>query len=347
MKKLLAIVVFILTLVGCANQTLEEDKEIETPKVEEKDQDLDEEEKIAETPQFDEVSFDMLIPDGSTAMALTHFKSTMPNLGDHVKYTISSYTEGSDALADAFTSETSQVIVAPTNLGATLYQQGVPYQLVASLVWGDLYLISQESLNFDDLAGKKITTFGEGSTPDIVLQCILKEKGLLDSVEIEYLPSVADVQARFASGETEIALFAEPSLSVLKTTMDHVNVVMDFQEQWRELYGGNSYPQVSLFVHKDLIENHQEVIEPLLAQIDAGISFANESTEEMANEAIQIGFEMPENSIIESIPQSNLMFKTAENACVEVDSYLKKLYEFNPETVGGSLPNEDFYYFVN
>ena len=93
MKKLLAIVVFILTLVGCANQTLEEDKEIETPKVEEKDQDLDEEEKIAETPQFDEVSFDMLIPDGSTAMALTHFKSTMPNLGDHVKYTISSYTE--------------------------------------------------------------------------------------------------------------------------------------------------------------------------------------------------------------------------------------------------------------
>ena len=78
-------------------------------------------------------------------------------------------------------------------------------------MWGNLYLISQEELNFDDLAGKKITAFGQGSTPDIVLQCILKEKGLLDSVEIEYLPSVADVQSMFAAGETDLAVIAEPS----------------------------------------------------------------------------------------------------------------------------------------
>ncbi|RXD24957.1 ABC transporter substrate-binding protein, partial [Acinetobacter baumannii] len=72
-----------------------------------------------------------------------------------------------------------------------------------------------------------------GSTPDIVLQTVLKEKGLLDSVEIEYLNSVTDVQSMFAAGEIEIAVIAEPSLSVLKTKVENANLVADFQEEWR------------------------------------------------------------------------------------------------------------------
>ena len=38
------------------------------------------------------------------------------------------------------------------------------------------------------------------------------------------------------------------------------------------------------------------------------------------------------------------MFKTAEEAKEEIELYLQKLYEFDVNTVGGSLPNEDFYY---
>ena len=346
MKKFLAIFLLLFGIVGCANQTVDENKKDETK--EKVDQQTEnEEQNIETTPQFENVSFDMLVPSGSTAMAMAHFKATAPSLGDHVEYTVSPYTQGSDALAAAFTSGSSQVIVAPTNLGATLYQKEVPYQLVATLVWGNLYLISQEELNFDDLAGKKITAFGQGSTPDIVLQCILKEKGLLDSVEIEYLPSVADVQSMFAAGETDLAVIAEPSLSVLKTKSENVNVVVDFQQQWEEIYGVSSYPQASLFVHKDLIENHKEVIEPLLAQVEASVSFANESTDEMAKEAIQTGLEMPENIIVQSTPQSNLRFKTAADSKKEIEVYLKKLFEFNPATIGGSMPDDDFYYFAN
>ena len=259
-------------------------------------------------------------------------------------YSVNPYVQGSDPLVASFTSETSQVIVAPTNLGATLYQKEVPYQLVATLVWGNLYLISNEELTFDDLSGRKITAFGQGSTPDIVLQTILKEKGLLDSVEIEYLASVSDVQSMFAAGEIDVAVIAEPSLSVLKTKVDEVNVVVDFQEQWGELYGVTSYPQASLFVHQDLIENHSEVIEPLLAQIETSVDFANQSPTEMAKEAIETGLEIPEPIIAASTPNSHLIFKTAEEAKEEIQLYLEKLYEFDPKTVGGALPNDDFYY---
>ena len=347
MKRFLAIFIFILGLVGCANEDQQSETPLTTtPEVVEQNQTNDSGEEIKLTPQFDPISFDMLVPSGSTAMALAHLVATTPQLGDHVTYTVQPYVQGSDPLVAAFTSETSQVIVAPTNLGATLYQKELPYQLVATLVWGNLYLISNEELTFDDLAGRKITAFGQGSTPDIVLQTILDEKGILDSVEVEYLASVSDVQSMFAAGEIDVAVIAEPSLSVLKTKIENVNVVVDFQEQWGELYGVTSYPQASLFVHKDLIENHPEVIEPLLAQVETSVKFANQSPAEMAKEANETGLEMPEPIITASAPNSNLMFKTAEEAKEEIELYLEKLYEFDPKTVGGALPEDEFYYLI-
>lgn len=343
MKRILVMFLLMIGLVGCSN----EENPSETPPIQEPE--VVEEDLIEDpstTPQFDSVSFDILVPSGSTAMTLAHFASVKPELGSHVTYTVQPYVQGSDPLVAAFTSETAQVIVAPTNLGATLYQKDVPYQLVATLVWGNLYLISNEELSFDDLGGRKITAFGQGSTPDIVLQTILKEKGLLDSVEIEYLASVSDVQSMFVAGEIDVAVIAEPSLSVLKTKGENVNIVTDFQEQWGELYGVTSYPQASLFVHKDLIQNHSEVIEPLLAQVEASVEFANNSPADMAKEAIETGLEIPEAIITASTPNSHLIFKTAEEAKDEIELYLQKLYDFDAKTVGGALPEDDFYYFV-
>ncbi len=343
MKKLWVVFILMFGLIGCAN----EEESIETPPVttpENVQQEPVEEQEPKTTLQFDPVSFEILVPSGSTAMTLAHLSANQPSLGDHVTYSVQPYVQGSDPLVAAFTSETAQVIVAPTNLGATLYQKEVPYQLVATLVWGNLYLISNENLTFDDLEGRKITAFGQGSTPDIVLRTILKEKGLLDKVEIEYLASVADVQAMYAAGETDIAVIAEPSLSVLKTKVENMNVVVDFQQSWGELYGVTSYPQASLFIHKDLIENHQEVIEPLLAQVEASVEFANQSPKEMANEAIKTGLDMPQAIIEAAVPQSHLIFKTAEEAKEEIELYLQKLYEFDAKIVGEALPDDNFYY---
>ena len=306
---------------------------------------MTEESKVEEEAAVTEdISINILTPSGSTAMGLAHLASQLPSLAEGIDCVVEPYVQGSDALLAAFTSETANVIVAPTNLGATLYQKGAPYQLAATLVWGNLYLVSDEALTLEELSGKTITAFGQGSTPDIVLQTVLKEKGLLDSVEIEYLNSVADVQSMFVASEIDVAVIAEPSLTVLKTKVDNVHTVADFQQEWGSLYDVTSYPQASLFVHTDLINNYPEVVESLLAQVEASVNFANESPQQMAIEAINTGMDMPEAVIIDSTPNSNLIFKTAAVAKDEIHLYLEKLYNFEPKMVGGDLPDDNFYY---
>lgn len=343
MKNIWIIFILIVGLTGCAN----EEKPSESPKVispKVVKEEIVEKEVPKISSQFDPVSFTILVPSEATAMSLAHLAAIKPSLGNHVSYEIQPYIKESNELVSAFTSEAAEVIMAPTNLGAIVYQEQVPYQLVATLGWGNLYLISDETLTIDELAGRKITAFEEGSTSDFVLQMFLKEKGLLNQVEIEYLSSASDVQARYEAGETNLVVISEPFLSTLNKKVEATNVIVDFQKVYREWYGGTSYPQASLFIHKNLIENHQEVIEPLLAQIEASIEFANESPDEMAAELVKMGFDLPQHIARDVVFNSNLMFKTAEEAKEEIELYLQKLYEFDVNTVGGSLPNEDFYY---
>lgn len=343
MKNIWIIFILIVGLMGCAN----EEKPIESPKTISSEA-IKEEVVQQKVPKlfspFDPVSFNILVPSEVKAISIAHLATTKPNLGEHVSYSISSGVEESDSLVSAFTAETAEVIMAPTNLGAIVYQKQVPYQLVATLAWGNLYLISDETLTIDELAGRKITAFGEDSTSDFILQMILREKGVLDQVEIEYLPSTFDVEAMYEAGETNLAVISEPSFSTLNKNVEETNVIVDFQKVYSECYGKTSYPQTSLFIHKDLIENHQEVIEPLLAQIEASIEFANTSPDEVADELITIGFDLPKDIAREVVLNSNLMFKTAEEAKEEIELYLQKLYELDVNIVGGDLPNEDFYY---
>lgn len=343
-KKIVMMSLFILFLglVGCSSN-VESDGEVKEGEttVPEETTEIKEESEVEEA---NDVQVKLLVPSGSTAMSLAHLIFEKPTLGDGVEFEVEPYVQGSDPLLAAFTSETANVILAPTNLGATLYQKDVPYQLAATLVWGNLFLVGTEALTLDDLAGKTITAFGQGSTPDIVLQSILKEKGLLDSVTIEYLSSVADVQSMFAAGEIDLAVIAEPSLTVLKNKVENVQTIADFQLEWANLYGGSSYPQASLFIHKDLIENHPEIVESLLAQVETSINFANEHPDEMAKQAIETGLDMPETVIAASTPNSNLLFKSGSEAKEEIQLYLEKLFEFEPKTIGGSLPDDDFYY---
>ncbi|MBQ4163578.1 MAG: ABC transporter substrate-binding protein, partial [Turicibacter sp.] len=90
MKRVLSIFILILGLVGCANEKeANEVPSVQEPEVIEQEPIQEEEPTI--TPQFEDVSFDILVPSGSTAMSVAHFATTKPELGDHVTYSVNPY----------------------------------------------------------------------------------------------------------------------------------------------------------------------------------------------------------------------------------------------------------------
>lgn len=45
-----------------------------------------------------------------------------------------------------------------------------------------------------------------------------------------------------------------------------------------------------------------------------------------------------------ALTNSSLRFQTAQQAQKDIEAYFKILLEIAPESLGGALPNEDFYY---
>jgi NitT/TauT family transport system substrate-binding protein len=294
--------------------------------------------------QKEEVSFKVIAPIGTPALAQTYIQSTLPSLGEHVTYEIETIS-GTDPLVAAFTSGSHDIIYAPTNLGAKLISTGLEYKFAGTVVWGNLYLATTGLDNFTlaDLEGKEIVAFGQNATPDVVLQTVLNNFEFTVAPTIRYVDSVTTAQAELLQDNSKIVLMAEPALSVLglPTKIGEELDVLSLQEEWKNVTGTSSYPMAGIFVKSSL---NQEVVDAYLSQVEISISEANTDPAKIATMSDQLGYGLPVPVVTNAIPRSNLQFVNALDSRKALEEYFGYIMDLNSALIGGSLPSDDFYY---
>ena len=298
--------------------------------------------------QREPIELSVMIPFGSPALSLAQFlinensQSESFSMGENATYK-TEMVNGADPLVVAFTSQSHDVIIAPTNLGAKFYSTGIPYIYCGAVVYGNLYLASMEPLNsLADLENMEIVAFSQNSTPDVVLLTILNESGMADKVTIRYVGSVSEAQGELLAGTAQAALLAEPILSVTKTKAD-ISII-DLQDEWAQLTGMQSYPQAGIYIKSDLIQSNPEVVEMFLSLIKLSISQTNADPAATAASLEAIEFGLPAKIIESAIPYSHLVFESAADSRDSLEFYYGKIMDLNPALVGGSLPDDEFYY---
>jgi NitT/TauT family transport system substrate-binding protein len=273
----------------------------------------------------------IMVPQGSPQLALLGL--------DHSQYDIE-IVLGADPLVAAFGSMSHDAIVAPTNLGAKLYQAKPSYLLAATLVWGNYHLVSTgfTSLSIASLNEKNIIVFGQNQTSDIIL------KHLLDIYNIDasltYVDSVAAAASLYIYDPTQIVLVAEPHLSILKQLIPATQSI-DCQELYEQYHGRSSYPQASLFVRSNL-SNHQ--ILTLLDDVNASILWVNSRTDDVLEAGLDAHLAEDKTVLSNAILGSHLAFERASDAKESCNFYLSIILSFNPQLIGGYLPEDGFYW---
>ena len=294
------------------------------------------------------IEISVMIPYGSPALSFAEFlineesQDDTFSLGASASYK-TEMVNGADPLIAAFTSQSHDVIVAPTNLGAKFYNTGIPYVYCGAVVYGNLFLASLEPLSsLSDLEGMEIVAFSQNSTPDVVLLTVLNESGLLDKVSIHYVGSVSEAQGELLAGTADAALLAEPILSVSQTKAE-LNII-DLQDEWARLTGAQSYPQAGIYIKSEIVEKYPDLIESFLRLVEQSINNANADSTGIAASLEAIEFGLPAKIIESAIPNSHLVFETADKSKVDLEFYYNKIMELNPALLGGRLPDEGFYY---
>ncbi|MBN2878702.1 MAG: ABC transporter substrate-binding protein [Clostridia bacterium] len=305
--------------------------------------------EIEETalPPAEPIEISVLIPFGSPALAAGKLLIDESN-GDNVLSAdgmITYRTEvvnGADPLAAAFTSQSHDVIIAPTNMGALFYNKGIPYKYAGAVVYGNLYLASTGELNnIADLSGKEIVAFSQNSTPDVVLLTVLKLNNLSDTVNVRYVNSVSEAQGELLAGTAEVALLAEPILSVSKTKAD-LNII-DLQDEWTNATGAQSYPQAGIFIKSQLIDEYPDAVESILNALSESIVSVNNDPSGTASALEAIEFGLPAKIIESAIPYSHLIYRSADESKDDLIYYYEKIIELNPALLAEAIPDDDFY----
>ena len=256
-----------------------------------------------------------------------------------------------DELTGAIIGGTVDIVAVPTNLAAVLFNKtkgGV--KLLALNTLGVLYVLEKgDSIKtVQDLAGKTVVTSGQGSTPDYALSYILDKQGL-DSVTVDWRSEHSEVSSMAVSGMADIVMLPEPYVTALLAKDSSFRVALDITQEFAEAARKDGKEDTVLsmgcvIVRTAYLEENPDAVARFMTDCEASIAFANDSSEQAAQEIADAGIMASAQVALSALPKCHLVFISGEAMKTQVSPLFDILYAANAASVGGSVPTDDFYY---
>lgn len=241
------------------------------------------------------------------------------------------------------------VAVVPANLAAVLYNQmDGAVQALAVVTLGVLHIadMTGEVNAIEDLRGRTIFATGEGATPEFALNYVLKQNGLMpdEDVFIEFRAEAAEIAAAIELGQAEVALLPEPFASTLAVRFDNLRIVMDLTEEWNRVQQDYGLIMSVVIARRGFLEAYPVAIASFMDEYAASINFMTDNLTEAAQLVVDAGL-VPSTAIAQAaLPRTNMVFITGDEMRRNLMGFFRVLYNANPASVGGALPDEDFFF---
>lgn len=286
---------------------------------------------------------------GPTSMGLLFMKDEVENGAGTGAYKFTMVT-GADELLPMMIKGELDIALVPANVAAVLYQKtegGVAVIDINTL--GVLYMVSGDSniVNVEDLRGKTIYLTGKGTTPDYVLHYILQENGLQEGdYTLEYKSEPTEVAALLAEKPDAVGLLPQPFVTVACAQNEVLQVVMDMNEQWSLLQGEDGSRMVTgvTVVRKEVLEENEKAVLEFLSNHKASAEAINKDAEKGAELVVAAGIIGKAPIAQKAIPKCNITYIDGKDMKQALSGYLQVLFEQDAASVGGKLPEDDFYY---
>jgi NitT/TauT family transport system substrate-binding protein len=284
---------------------------------------------------------------GPTSIGMIKIHEEKPSLGEN---TAANYeiVSSPDIMISKLLSKEVDIATLPTNVAAKLYNKGINYKLAAITGENVLYALSQGNIinNWDDLKGKKINVISKGSTPDVVFRYLLEMNNISPTADVilDYTVEQIELSQLMISGKADIAILPEPFVTMVLTKNENVKLAFDFGKEWAIIRDGQPLPMSCVVVSAELIESNPELISVFLEKYKESIQWANSNIVEAAKLVEKFKIGMDSAVAQKAIPRCNIKYTDSNQAKVLVNDYLKTLFDFSPEDIGGKIPDEKFYY---
>ncbi len=239
--------------------------------------------------------------------------------------------------------------ILPTIMAANLYNKGLDFRMVGCPVWGTLYLMTNDATKdtINQLAHQSVYVFGQGGTADILIQRFLKQKKV-GPVKIEYsLNSNNELTQALLQRKIKFAIVSEPLVSLLLTKDSSIKIVQKLTcESYFDNFNKNIFVQTAFLVSSRFSDKYPSLVNQISDAYANSCNFVNEHPDSTAHLMLSNLLSPNINAARASIPLCNIHYIAAFALQQEVFRYLNIFYNFNPKSIGGKMPDQNFIYQV-
>lgn len=238
----------------------------------------------------------------------------------------------------------------PITMGALTYNRGFKYQLLGVSGWGALYLIGRDKSvrTIHDLKGKTVHMMGRGMTPDLLFRFLLERAGLQPGVDVNLnysFPSHVELANVVRAERAELGVLSEPMASMVLDQNPNLVQALDLQAAWDSLHHHQvSLPQTAVMIRDDFAAQNPELVTHLEEAMRTSIEWVKDHPSEAGQLVARFGILPDARVAAASIPRCNFGFQTASEVKPALQNFYSLMAELNPDSIGGSLPDDEFYY---
>lgn len=283
---------------------------------------------------------------GPTTMGMVKLMSDSEKGETFNTYNVSIYG-AADEIVTGVVSGNTDIANVPANLAAVLYKKTEGAVMVSDVnTLGVLYVVSagEEISSVADLKGKTVYSTGKGTSPEYVFNYILRQNGLEPQADviIEYKSEASECAAAIAEAESGIAVLPQPYVTAAQLQNENIKIALSLTDEWDKV---SSTPLITgvTIVQRDKAMSNPGAFDTFLDEYASSVDFVNSNTDEAA--ALIGGYDIVNEPVAKkALPYCNITLMRDNDMRETVKAYWEVLFEADPTSVGGSVPDDSAFY---
>lgn len=254
-----------------------------------------------------------------------------------------------DQAVAMLTSGEADIAALSTSVAATLHNKADNITVLGVNTLGVLYVLAkgEESTleTMGDLSDKTIYTTGQGANPEYILNKLLVEAGVDPESQVDIQWMTADEVSATLITEGGIAMLPVPATTALMMKDDAVEEVIDVGAEWERTVS-TGLPMGCVVVRNEFLEEHPDAVDRFMEDYRESIAtMADESNHaDVASLVVDAGISPSEPIALEALPKASLVLVEGNEMKTMLESYYRVMFDANPDSIGGGLPYDDFYF---
>ena len=294
-------------------------------------------------------------PPASVSFPLAHIVATqkLKDVADKVEFKI---WMNPDQLRTLALDGKTGFMAMPSNVAANLYNKDIAIQPINISAWGILYMLSRDKsrTSLKDYKNEEVVIPFRGDMPGILFQILASKQGLdyKKDFKIHYVSSPIDAMQLLLMRRARHVLLPEPAVSMalrksgsfpLKMVAPDLFRSMSFQQEWGNVFQRSAkIPQAGIVAVGDAAKDAQLKLKIEQAYTES-LNYCLKNTDACSKEIAPYFEQLLPEAIADSLQVSGLESVRIDNAKTELEYFFGKLFEANPQLIGGRMPDAGFY----